>query len=80
MLPGVNSEVFPDAFITVNALEAIGLTIPSVCPPIENHTPVQVIDVVVQYLTAHPATRHNAATHEALAALQAAFPCEKRAN
>jgi len=38
MLPGVNSEVFPDAFITVNALEAIGLTIPSTCPPIEQHT------------------------------------------
>ena len=26
MLPGVNSEVFPDAFMTVNALEAIGLS------------------------------------------------------
>jgi len=26
MLPGVNSEVFPDAFMTVNALETIGLS------------------------------------------------------
>ena len=48
MLPGVNSEVFPDAFITVNALEAIGLTIPSTFPPIQHHTPDQVRDVVAQ--------------------------------
>ena len=33
-------------------------------------------DIVLQWLTAHPATRHNAATHEALAALLAAFPCK----
>ena len=45
---GVNSEVFPDAIITVNALEAIGLTIPSTFPPIQHHTPDQVRDVVVQ--------------------------------
>jgi hypothetical protein len=68
-----------DAFVAVNALEAIGLTIPSICPS-KGLTPDQVRDVVVQWLTAHPATRHNAATHEALAALKAAFPCEKQAN
>jgi hypothetical protein len=65
-----------DAFLAVNALKAVGLALPSTCPPIEHQPPDQVRDVVVQYLTAHPATRHNAATHEALAALLAAFPCK----
>ena len=69
-----------DAFMAVNALKATGLAIPSACPPKEDLTPNQVRDIVLQWLTAHPATRHNAATHEALAALLAAFPCKEQAH
>jgi hypothetical protein len=65
-----------DSFMVANALKASGLAIPSFCPPKGHLVPEQVRDIVVQYLTAHPATRHTAATHEALAALQAAFPCK----
>src|SRR6516162_10003933 len=49
-----------DAFAAANALKARGLAMPSTCPP-EGLEQDQVRDVVVQYLTAHPATRHNAA-------------------
>jgi hypothetical protein len=66
-----------DAFMAVNALKATGLAISSARPPKERN---QVRDIVLQWLTAHPATRHNAATHEALAALQAAFPCKEQAH
>ena len=69
-----------DAFTAVNALKATGLAIPSACPPKEDLTPNQVRDIVLQWLTAHPATRHNGATHEALAALLAAFPCKEQAH
>jgi hypothetical protein len=66
-----------DAVMAVNALKANGMAIPSACIPWEEHVkPDQVRDIVVQYLTAHPATRHNAATHEAWLALLAAFPCK----
>jgi hypothetical protein len=70
-----------DAFTAVDALKAPGLAnaIRSTCPP-EHVDADQVRDVVVQYLTAHPATRHNAATHEVLAALLAAFPCKEQAH
>jgi hypothetical protein len=64
-----------DAFRVANRVKELGLPWPSTCPP-KDLAPDQAKDVVVQYLTAHPATRHTAATHEALAALQAAFPCK----
>jgi hypothetical protein len=59
----------------VTALKANGLAIPSVCLP-KDIAPEQVRDVVVQYLTAHPETRHVAAASQALLALEAAFPCK----
>jgi hypothetical protein len=64
-----------DAFRVANAIKANGFAWPSTCPP-KDLAPDQARDIMVQWLTAHPATRHNAATHEALAALLAAFPCK----
>jgi hypothetical protein len=66
-----------DAIFGVNAMKANGYTIPSTCPPEEHLAPDQVKDLVVQYLTAHPATRHHAAAGEAWHALLAAFPCNR---
>jgi hypothetical protein len=70
-----------DALMAVTALKANGLAIPSVCLPMKGQVehgvaPDQVRDVVVQYLTAHPETRHQTAGGLALLALQAAFPCK----
>ena len=65
-----------DLIFAVNALKAKGYAIPPTCPPKEHLAPDQVKDIVVQWLTAHPATRHNAASHEVLAAVLAAFPCK----
>jgi hypothetical protein len=74
-----------DAISVVNAqLKANGLAtaVPSTCVPYRNAEtthgaePEQVRDVVVQYLTAHPETRHQAAAAEAWKALLAAFPCK----
>jgi hypothetical protein len=36
----------------------------------------QVRDIVMQFLTAHPETRHLAAAREVLVPLQKAFPCK----
>jgi hypothetical protein len=64
-----------DALMVVNAMQANGLAIASAC--LQEHVGSdQVRDVVVQYLTAHPETRHQAAAAEALKALLAAFPCK----
>jgi hypothetical protein len=68
-------EGVTDTIVGVTGLKANGLAIPSVCPP-KDIVSDQVKDVVVQYLTAHPETRHRAAANEALSALQAAFPCK----
>jgi hypothetical protein len=66
-----------DAISAVNAMKANGWAIPSTCiPQDEKVTSEQVRDVVVQYLTAHPETRHEAAAVNALKALLAAFPCK----
>jgi hypothetical protein len=66
-----------DAIMAVNAMKANGWAIPSVCIPMGEHIKSeQVRDVVVQYLTAHPEIRHEAAAGNALVALQAAFPCK----
>ena len=65
-----------DALMAVNAMTANGFAIPSACIPVGDHVkPDQVRDVVMQYLTAHPETRHEAAAGHALLAIQAAFPC-----
>ena len=40
----------------------------------------QIKDIVMQYLTAHPETRHLAAAGEALMALHAALPCKEQAH
>jgi hypothetical protein len=69
-----------DAFMVANAGEAAGLALASFCPPKEHLAPDQVRDIVVQYLTAHPETRHKPATHEAMVALLAAFPCKEQAH
>ena len=66
-----------DALMALNAMKANGYPIPSACIPAEEHVKSeQVRDVVVQYLTAHPEIRHQAAAGHALVALQAAFPCK----
>ena len=66
-----------DAISAVNAMKANGMAIPSICIPQAEHiTTEQVRDVVVQYLTAHPETRHETAAGHALLRLQAAFPCK----
>src|SRR5262245_31679627 len=67
-------EGVADTILGVNALKANGYEVPSACIP-THVTSEQVKDVVMQYLTAHPETRHKAAAHQALSALQAAFPC-----
>jgi hypothetical protein len=69
-----------DAIAVVNAMKANGLAIQSTCPPKEHFAPEQVRDIVVQYLTAHPETRHQAAAAEAVKALLAAFPCKDQAH
>jgi hypothetical protein len=68
-------EGVADTVMGVTALKANGLERPSTCLP-KGIPPEQVKDVVMQYLTAHPATRHQAAASEAWSALQAAFPCK----
>ena len=66
-----------DAVMAVNAMKANGYPIPSACISADEHIKSeQVRDVVVQYLTAHPEIRHQAAAGHALVALQAAFPCK----
>lgn len=65
-----------DALNVVTAqLANIGSIAPA-CMPKEHFAPEQARDVVVQYLTAHPETRHEAAAAEAVKALLAAFPCK----
>jgi len=60
-----------------DAMKANGYPIPSACIPKGEHVKSeQVRDVVVQYLTAQPEIRHQAAAGHALVALQAAFPCK----
>jgi hypothetical protein len=64
-----------DAAMAVNAMKANGFAIPSACISADEHIKSeQVRDVVVQYLTAHPEIRHQAAAGHALVALSAAFP------
>jgi hypothetical protein len=68
-----------DALMAVNAMKANGYTIPSACIPVDEPAHVKserVRDVVVQFLTAHPEKRHEAAAGHAFLALQAAFPCK----
>jgi hypothetical protein len=66
-----------DALMLVNALQANGRAIPSACIPLGQHVKAeQIRDVVVQYLTAYPQIRHEAAAGRAWVALQAAFPCK----
>jgi len=66
-----------DAAMALNAMKANGYPIPSVCLPEGQHVKSeQIRDVVVQYLTAHPEIRHQAAGGHALVALSAAFPCK----
>jgi hypothetical protein len=70
-----------DALLMVNAQIASLGSIASACIPQDAHVkPEQVRDVVVQYLTAHPETRHQAAAAEAVKALLAAFPCKEQAH
>jgi len=66
-----------DAVMAVKAMKANGYEVPYACIPAGEHVKSeQVRDVVVQYLTAHPEIRHQAAAGYALMALQAAFPCK----
>jgi hypothetical protein len=65
-----------DAISAVDAQMKSNGFVPSMCPPREHLAPDQVKDIVVQYLTAHPETRHQAAAAEAWQALLAAFPCK----
>ena len=65
-----------DALMIVNSQVANVGSMPSVCLPKDHVAPEQVRDVVVQYLAAHPETRHEAAAGNALKALLAAFPCK----
>ena len=70
-----------DALMALNAMKANGYELSSTCLPFKglpgtNVKPEQIRDVVVQYLTAHPERRHEAAAGHALLALQAAFPCK----
>jgi hypothetical protein len=65
-----------DALSVANSQIANIGSMPSTCLPKEHLAPDQVKDVVVQYLTAHPETRHQAAAGEAWHALLAAFPCK----
>jgi len=60
-----------DAFASVRVL---GVSKPFCIP--NNVTREQVRDVVMQYLTAHPESRHYDGAGEALWALEAAFPCQ----
>jgi len=70
-----------DALMAVSSqVKAMGFA-PSICPPTigppgTNVVPDQVRDVVMQYLTAHPETRNQAAAGEEWKALLAAFPCK----
>ena len=65
-----------DAIMVANAqMATVGSMIPT-CLPKDHLVAEQVRDVVVQYLTAHPEKRHEAAAGHALVALQAAFPCK----
>jgi Rap1a immunity proteins len=65
-----------DAISVVTAQIANVGSIAPTCLPKEHLAPEQVRDVVVQYLTAHPETRHEVAAAEAVKALLAAFPCK----
>ena len=66
-----------DAMSAMDATKANGYPIPSACIPKGEHVKSeQVRDVVVQYLTAQPEIRHQAAAGHALVALQAAFSCK----
>jgi Rap1a immunity proteins len=63
---------------TLGVFDAIGVTkITCVEPNVSNE---QVKQVVVQYLTAHPETRHLGAAGEVVQALQKAFPCTEQAH
>jgi hypothetical protein len=63
-----------DAILVMNALKTSGLSTGACLQ--EKVTVDQVRDVVMQYLTAHPERRQQAAAGEALWALQAGFPCK----
>ena len=69
-----------DAISVVTAQIANIGSIAPTCLPKEHLAPEQVRDVVVQYLTAHPETRHHAAAGEAWHALTAAFPCKDQTH
>lgn len=73
-------EGVADTVMAVNAMKTNGYAIPSTCPPKEHLAPDQVKDVVVQYLTAHPETRHHAASGEVWHALMVAFTCKEQAH
>jgi len=63
---------------TVGVFQAIGVT-KITCVEL-NVTNEQVKQIVVQYLTAHPETRHLGAAGEVVQALQKAFPCMEQAH
>jgi len=60
----------------VDSLASEGIVQKTICMP-KDVLPIQAKDVVVQYLTLHPESRHLAAPGLAIQALRQAFPCRR---
>lgn len=63
-----------------DSMEDVGPYLPAAkaCAP-EGVTGAQIADVVIKYMTEHPATRHYSASSQVALALWDAFPCAQQA-